>query len=98
MLMSRDEVVKIIRAHWSDLERLGIRHLFLFGSVARDSAHADSDVDCLAEFAAPPGFANFMDAKLLLEDLLARPVDLATPASLKPRLRAAIQRELYRVA
>ncbi len=45
--MRRDEVLAVLRAHKSDLERFGVRSLALFGSVARDEAGPDSDLDLL---------------------------------------------------
>ena len=45
--MKRDEVLAILDAHREELQKLGVKSLSLFGSVARDEAHADSDVDLL---------------------------------------------------
>jgi uncharacterized protein len=66
--------------------------------VARDEARADSDVDLLVELEAPVTFDRYMDVKFYLEDLLAKPVDLVTALSLKPQLRAIVEREAIRVA
>lgn len=71
--------------------------LALFGSVARNEAGPDSDVDLLVTFAAPPTFDRFMDLKFYLEDLLGRRADLVTAAALKPRLKAIVEREAIRV-
>ena len=43
--MKREAVVNRLRAHEAELRRLGVQHLYLFGSTARDEAGADSDVD-----------------------------------------------------
>jgi uncharacterized protein len=48
--MKRDEVLAILATHREPLQKLGVRSLSLFGSVARDEAGADSDVDLLVEF------------------------------------------------
>ena len=48
--MKRDEVLAILAAHREPLQRLGVKSLTLFGSVARDEARPDSDVDLLVEF------------------------------------------------
>jgi hypothetical protein len=45
---------------------LGVAALYVFGSVARGEARADSDIDVLVEFDGPPTFARFMDLKALL--------------------------------
>lgn len=67
-------------------------------SAARGSLGAPSDVDLLVEFDGPGRFDPFMDLKLLLEETLARRVDLVTTAALKPALRARIAPDLLRVA
>ena len=49
--MKREDVVAKLLEQKPELsERYGIASMFLFGSVARDEAHADSDVDLLVEF------------------------------------------------
>jgi len=45
--MDRDEVIDRLRSTEGDLRRLGVRTLRLFGSVARDKATPESDVDLL---------------------------------------------------
>jgi len=43
--MKRDEAIACLKQHEPELKQLGIKRLFLFGSVARNEAHEDSDVD-----------------------------------------------------
>lgn len=74
-------------------DRFGVKTLSVFGSVAREEANAESDVDLLVEFDKVPGLVGYMDLKFFLEALLKRSVDLATPRSLKPRIRAQILQE-----
>ena len=47
--MTRDEALAKLRALRPQLEALGFRHVWLFGSVARDEAGPESDVDLLVE-------------------------------------------------
>ena len=96
--MRRDEVLAILQAHREDLRRLGVRSLSLFGSMARDEARPDSDIDLLVEFADPATFDAFMDLKFYLEDLLGRRIDLVTSKALKPRIRPSVEREAILVA
>ncbi|MCC6162699.1 MAG: nucleotidyltransferase family protein [Acidobacteria bacterium] len=72
--------------------------LYVFGSVARGEAQANSDIDVLVEFDGPPTFARFMDLKALLEDTLGTHVDLVTRAALRSQLRPRIEAEARRVA
>ncbi|MCX7837861.1 MAG: nucleotidyltransferase family protein [Anaerolineae bacterium] len=96
--MRREEMLKILRDHKAQLKQFGVKSLAVFGSFARDEAREDSDVDMLVEFDPAPTFNAFMDLKFYLEDLLGRPVDLGTPDTLKPRIRARILQEAIRVA
>jgi predicted nucleotidyltransferase len=95
--MSREEVIRSIREHLPDLKQFDVRSIAVFGSVARDEATADSDVDVLVEFGRAT-FDGYMGLKFFLEDLLGRRVDVATPDSLKPRMRARVLREAVDVA
>jgi len=89
----REAVLTKLAEHRSDLSRLGVRSLALFGSTARGEAQADSDVDLLVDFAHPVGLFAFLELKGYLERLLARRVDLVTANALRPDLREAILRE-----
>jgi predicted nucleotidyltransferase len=43
--MNRDEAISRLQQHEADLKRLGVEHLYMFGSTARGEAGDDSDVD-----------------------------------------------------
>lgn len=97
--MSRDQILALLRQALPELRaKYGLRDLSLFGSVARDEAGPGSDVDVLATYAGPLTLHAFMGLKADLERRLGTPVDLVTPGALKPRLRAAIERDLLRVS
>ncbi len=96
--MSRDEVLALLRAHKPVLEqRFGIADLALFGSFARDRASDESDVDILVRFDEPPDWRRYFGAQFYLEDLLGRPVDLATDKTLRAELRPYVEREAVNV-
>lgn len=96
--MNRAEVLDLLRAHKSTLaERFGVTYLALFGSFARDQAGGDSDVDILVRFDAPPGWRRYFGAQSYLEDLLGRPVDMATSRELRAEIRPYVERELIDV-
>lgn len=84
--------------HRAELARYHVKALYLFGSVARDEARADSDVDVLVDFTSSPTFDDFMGLKIYLEDMLGRRVDLVTRNAMRPRLREAILREAIHAA
>jgi predicted nucleotidyltransferase len=91
---SRQDIVDRIRQAEGQLRARGVSRLALFGSFARNTQHAESDVDLLVEFA--PGqksFDNFMAVGELLEESLQRRVELVTPESLSPYIGPHILRE-----
>ncbi len=93
--MRRDEALRVLTTHREQFRAMGVDRLSLFGSVARDEADEGSDVDILVEFTAGThvGMFEFLDVQEALAAVLGSEVDLATPASLHPRLRDAILRE-----
>ena len=92
--MNRDEILETLRTHRDELrKRFGVKSLAIFGSVARDEAGPDSDVDILVEFEGRATFDRYMGLKFFLEDLLGRRVDLVTRKALKPRLRPYVEQE-----
>jgi uncharacterized protein len=96
---TRAAVLTALQQHHSALSlRWGLKSIALFGSAARDEMRADSDVDVLVDFQAPPGFAQYFGLKDELESLFRRRVDLVTVSGLKPRARESVQRDLLRVA
>ncbi|QDZ41174.1 nucleotidyltransferase family protein [Euhalothece natronophila Z-M001] len=95
--MNRQEILHKITTHQSQLEALGIKSLELFGSVAKNNTHINSDIDLLAEFSQPISLFQFIRIKLYLQDILGHPVDLGTREALKENLRQPILQELIRV-
>ncbi|NJL89074.1 MAG: nucleotidyltransferase family protein [Coleofasciculaceae cyanobacterium SM2_1_6] len=94
--MLRQEVLKILVNHQNNLHNFGVSSLILFGSVARDEATIDSDVDLLVEFDRPVGLFTFVRLKKYLEEILESSVDLGTIDSLKPYLQESVFREAIR--
>ena len=75
--MNRDEALKLLRAHKATLvQRFGVVDLALFGSIVRDQATDDSDVDILVRFDSPATSKRYFGVQFYIEDLLGRPVDL----------------------
>lgn len=91
--MTRAEALTILAAHREELAAFGLRRLALFGSVARDEAGPDSDVDVLVEFEGITTLDRYAGLYDRLEDLLGRPVDLATPDMVRPFMRAAVEKD-----
>lgn len=96
--MKKNTAIKAIEGIRSELTKHGVSAIFLFGSVARDEAGPDSDVDVIVEFNRPIGMFEFMDLKELLETTLKQKVDLVTLDALKEQLRSQILSEAVRAA
>lgn len=84
--LSTEEVIIKLVSLAPDYPKYGIKSLAIFGSVARDEARPNSDVDILVEFSTEPTFDLYMDLKLHLETLLKRKVDLADLKMLRPEI------------
>ena len=78
--MDKASVIATLKRHETELRQLGVVKLSLFGSVAREEAVEDSDIDLAAIFAeGPRGFPHLERkdrVKERLEELLGRRVDL----------------------
>lgn len=96
--MRRDEAVRLLASHRAELEAMGVTSLALFGSVARDEAGPDSDVDVIIDVRRPMGLFNFAAIHLRLEEILGCKVDVLTEASLLPRDHAVIDKDRVHVA
>ncbi|NLX04367.1 MAG: nucleotidyltransferase family protein [Phycisphaerae bacterium] len=95
---NRQEVLERLAAARERLAALGVLSIGLFGSFATGRQTPESDVDILVEFAPEHhSFDNFMEVSFLLEDILARKVELVTPQALSPHIGPHILREVQRV-
>jgi uncharacterized protein len=96
--MKRNLAVRLLRQKRQELsEQYHVKSLFLFGSVARNEARPNSDIDILVEFSQPVGLFHFIDLKQRLEDILGCEVDLGTPRSLKPYIKQQVLQEAIHV-
>ena len=95
---TRDDVLAALRGCKAVLaERFGVEELTLFGSFARDGARADSDIDLLVRFDGPATPERFFGTQFHIEDLLGRPVDLATEGSVRVEIRPYVERDAIRI-
>jgi predicted nucleotidyltransferase len=97
--MKRADVLRKLRAERDNLrERFGVESLALFGSVARDEAGPDSDVDVLVDFNRPITLFDLVAVQQHLERCLGvRRVDLVPRDSVYPAFRDGILREALHV-
>ena len=96
MSMDRQSIIAILREHQTELQRRGVRHAALFGSVARGDAGPDSDIDIaidLDEDALPDVFA-YAGMKRYIAELFPGRVDVVDRAALRPGIRAFVTADL----
>jgi uncharacterized protein len=94
VIENRQEVIERIRTLTPQLRARGVNRLALFGSFARNTHHAGSDIDLLVEFSqGEKTFDNFMAVGDMLEEKLQRRVELLTRESLSPHIGPHILQE-----
>jgi uncharacterized protein len=86
-------IVDIQKVIASVLGKYPIKRASLFGSYARQEAHADSDIDILVEFSSTISLIEFVTIQLELEDTFGKKVDLVEFSTLKPQLKDSILKE-----
>ncbi len=99
--MNRADALERLRDNRDVLTRLGVAHLALFGSVARDQADHMSDVDVVVDTAdgKAPGLFRLGEIADQLEHILGRSVDVISRAGLEntKRLKRRVAADLVNV-
>ena len=96
--LTRRQAIERLIAAEPEIRALGVERLALFGSVARDEARSDSDVDVLVHFSSDAKtYDYFLALSELLEALFGRAVELVTLESLSPFLGPRILKEVQDV-
>ena len=85
-------ILRILRAHREDLEKIGVRHADIFGSVARREERTDSDVDILVDL-DPSVVRDLFAYQRTLQDLIGLPVDIARRGRLRDEMKADVARD-----
>jgi len=96
--MEREAAIATLRAHEAELRRLGVQHLYLFGSTARGEARDESDIDLFFDY--EKGRLSLFDLMELKEQtarILGRKTDIMTRDSLHKTLRQRIEASALRV-
>lgn len=90
-----ETIIATLRAHEAELRAAGLRHLSLFGSVARGEADDNSDVDLAVRLDpdARIGLFGLTGLERRLGELLHRPVDLVPEPVEQQRVQANIDRD-----
>ena len=91
----KSEVRAELAAMEEALRKEGVTALALFGSVVRDEAQADSDIDVLIEVDPEAKFSllNHVGVQHLIEDRLNRKADVVVRSGLRPGVEKNILNE-----
>jgi len=90
--MQRDEAINQLRLHEADLKKLGVEHLYLFGSTARGDAKENSDIDLFFDHEKGKlGLYELIDVKERTASILGHKTDVMTRNGLHPGLRKRIE-------
>lgn len=92
--MSKRDIIEILRNYKKEVaDQYDIHTIGIFGSVARDEAGEDSDVDVVIRISEPDLFM-LAGIKNDLEERLCRPVDIVTYRdTMNPFLKKKIDKE-----
>lgn len=82
----RETIRRLVRQH-------GARDPRVFGSLARGTVAADSDLDLLVDLDAVRSLLDLGGLLMDLQQALGRPVDVVTEQGLRPRIRERVLRE-----
>lgn len=86
--MNKQDAIAVLQKNADALRARGIRHAALFGSVARDEARPDSDIDIMIELAPDASLDIFayVELKDFVASLFPGPVDVVNKEALKPHV------------
>ena len=97
--MRRQEAIDCLKRHEAEIRASGVGALYLFGSVANDSAKRNSDVDLFFDLDRPESFTLFSLVAMQerLQEILGTKVDLMTRKGIHPRRRSKIEASAVRI-
>jgi uncharacterized protein len=99
--MRRNDIIAKLKEAEPALRARGVGALYLFGSMARDDAQADSDVDVFVDPNSDErfGFLAYMDVYDTIQKVIGSDTEVgySTRAGLSPYIRANVEREAIRI-
>jgi len=94
-MVDRENILSVLRDHAPELREAGLVHLRIFGSVARNQANDESDIDLLADFdrSKQITLVTLGSLESRLSMLLGMKVELSSPDWMKEPIRARAMQE-----
>lgn len=98
-MKTKEYIINTIRSHKSELLKIGVQDIGLFGSYARNEQSSKSDIDILIDFEpTKESFDNLMAAYDFFEMLFTNEkIELVTKNSLSPYIGPKILNEVVYV-
>jgi len=96
--MNRQSIIAVLQENQAELNRQGVLHAALFGSVARGDTGPDSDIDIMIDLDPDVhlGVFEYVGLKEYIASLFDGPVDVVNREGLKPYVKpAAISDAVY---
>lgn len=96
---SLTEMINTLRNERKRFENLDVAHIDLFGSVVRNEANKESDIDIAIEFKQRKGLSlsQFASLQREFENTLGHKVDLSERNKLKREVKRGLLRDAIRV-
>ena len=93
------KIINALRNERKRLENNGVAHIDLFGSVVRNDADRESDIDIAIEFKQRKGLSltRFVSLRRELENILGHKVDLSERKTLKREIKRGFDQDAIRV-
>jgi predicted nucleotidyltransferase len=96
--MDRETTITTLQAHQSELQKLGVQALYLFGSTARNEARENADIDLFFDYQKGKfSLIDLIDVRETTTRILGRPADITTRDSLHKTLRENIEAASIRI-
>ena len=97
MTTEGEAVLERLRQSQKELQRRGIIHAAVFGSVARGDATENSDIDILIDIdpKIPMDIYAYTNLKRFVADLFPLPTDVVNRAALKEGINISVQQDLF---
>ena len=94
--MDKDAVIAILRAHRDELEKLGVKHAGVFGSVARGEAGPQSDIDIAIDLDDDQvrDIFTYAGVQRSVAELFEGSVDVVDRAALHPQIKPHVNADL----
>lgn len=90
------EALQTLRAHRPELEKIGVIHASVFGSVARGEAGSGSDLDIVVELddSKIRSIYDFAGVWRAISDLFHASVDVVERDALRERMRKRVETDM----